>query len=198
MKVTDKMLRAALKPYIGEAQTQLIIDASVIILIILVFTLIKLPVISTVVSVLLYMLAAVIFHYGIIIRAITDKIKGDYVTEKMSIPQFYEEYSFAGDRKGHSHIRSLYPKEKDVQKYKMKATNENGEEIKLRAVMSYRRKDSVFVLYYYNNIEFLNVTYLKRSKILLCVGLTQDIEKTVTKRKKQEIEKALRHINMSI
>ena len=49
-----------------------------------------------------------------------------------------------------------------------------------------------------NEIEYLNVTYLRKSKIIICFDLIEDIDKIPNKRKRVEIEKAINYINKAI
>ena len=197
MKVTDEIVKFRIQPYIKEVSLQFIIDLIVIVLVTVVFVIAKFPAIACILVDLLYFTVAVIFHYKTLIQAISDKNKRDYVTEKISIKQFKEEYSFAGDRLGHSYIRIFYPKEMQVGKYKLKVINDKGEEKKLRAVMSLKRTLE-FIVFDKNEIEYLNVTYLRKSKIIICFDLIEDIDKIPSKRKRAEIEKAINYINKAI
>lgn len=197
MKVTDEIVKFRIQPYIKEVSLQFIIDLIVIVLVTVVFVIAKFPAIACILVDLLYFTVAVIFHYKTLIQAISDKNKRDYVTEKISIKQFKEEYSFAGDRLGHSYIRIFYPKEMQVGKYKLKVINDKGEERKLRAVMSFKRTLR-FIDFDKNEIEYLNVTYLRKSKIIICFDLIEDIDKIPSKRKRAEIEKAINYINKAI
>ena len=197
MKVTDKAVNYRIEPYTQEAVLQFIIDFIVIVLITVVFVIAQFPAFACVLVDLLYLIFAIILHYKTLIQAILDKNKRDYITEKISIKQFKEEYSFAGDRLGHSYIRLFYPKEMQVSKYKLKVINDRGEEKKLRAVMSFRRTLR-FIYFDKNEIEYLNVTYLRKSKIIICFDLIEDIDKIPNKRKRAEIEKAINYINKAI
>ncbi len=197
MKVTDKIVKFRIQPYIQEVSLQFIIDLIVSVLATVVFVVADFPVVACVLFDLLYFTVAVIFHYKTLIQAILDKSKRDFVTEKIRIKQFKEEYSFAGDRLGHSYIRIFYPKEMHVGKYKLKVINDKGEEKKLRAVMSFKRTLE-FIVFDKNEIEYLNVTYLRKSKIIICFDLIEDIDKIPSKRKRAEIEKAINYINKAI
>lgn len=197
MKVTDKIVKFRIQPYIQEVSLQFIIDLIVSVLVTVVFVVADFPVVVCVLFDLLYFTVAVIFHYKTLILAILDKSKRDFVTEKISIKQFKEEYSFAGDRLGHSYIRIFYPKEKHVGKYKLKVINDKGEEKKLRAVMSFKRTLK-FIVFDKNEIEYLKVTYLRKSKIIICFDLIEDIDKIPSKRKRAEIENAINYINKAI
>ena len=123
MTVTDKLVNFRVKPYIQEASLQFIIDTIVIIFVTVVFVIADFPVIACVFVDLIYMIAVGILHYRVLVQAIIDKNKGDYVTDIISIKQIKEEYSFAGDRLGHSNIHLFYPKEIQVGKYKLCAIN---------------------------------------------------------------------------
>ena len=183
MKVTEEIIKFRIQPYIQEAALQFIIDVIVVALVTVVFVIADFPVIACILVDLAYFIVATILHYKVLIQAIIDKNKRDYITEKISIKQFNEEYSFAGDRLGHSYIRVFYPKEMQVGKYKLKIINENGEEKKLRAVMSFKQTLK-FIVFNKNQIEYLNVTYLKKSKIIICFDLVENIDKIPSKRKK--------------
>ena len=110
MKITDKIVNYRIKPYTQEVTLQIVLDFIVVALVTVVFVIAKIPVIACVAVDLLYLIIAVIFHYKTLIQAIFDKNKRDFVTEKIRIKQFKEEYSFAGDRLGHSYIRIFYPR----------------------------------------------------------------------------------------
>ena len=84
-----------------------------------------------------------------------------------------------------------------VGKYKLKVINDKGEDKKLRAVMSLKRTLE-FVVLDKNEIDYLNVTYLRKSKIIICFDLIEDIDKIPSKRKRAEIEKAINYINKAI
>lgn len=197
MKVTDNVVNYRIGPYTQEATLQLLLDFIVVALVTVVFIIAGFPAIACILVDLLYLIIAVIFHYKTLIQAILDKNKRDYVTEKISIKQFSEEYSFAGDRLGHSYIRFFYPKKMQVGKYKLKVINDKGEEKKLRAVMSLKRTLK-FIVFDKNEIEYLNVTYLRKSKIIICFDLIEDIDKIPSKRKRAEIDKAINCINNAI
>ena len=197
MKVTDKIVKFRIQPYIQEVSLQFIIDLIVSVLVTVVFVVADFPVVVCVLFDLLYFTVAVIFHYKTLIQANSDKNKRDFVTEKISIKQFKEEYSFTGDRLGHSYIRIFYPKEMHVGKYKLKVINDKGEEKKLRSVMSFKRTLK-FIVFDKNEIEYLNVTYLRKSKIIICFDLIEDIDKIPSKRKRAEIENAINYINKAI
>jgi hypothetical protein len=197
MEATDKTVKFRIQPYIQEVSLQIIIDMIAVALVTVVFVVAEFPVIAYVLIDLVYFIVAVILHYKVLIQAIIDKNKRDYVTEKISIKQFNGEYSFAGDRLGYSYIRIFYPKEMQVGKYKLKVINDKGEEKKLRAVMSLKRTLE-FIVFDKNEIEYLNVTYLRKSKIIICFDLIEDIDKIPSKRKRVEIEKAINYINKAI
>ncbi len=197
MKASDKIIKFRIKPYIQEAILQFVIDIIVIALVTVVFIVAKFPIIAFIAVDLVYMIVALILHYRVSIQAITDKNKRDCVTETISIKQFNEERSFAGDRLGCSYLRLFYPKEMQVGKYKLKVINESGEEKKLRAVMSFKQTLN-FIVFDKNQIEYLDVTYLKKSKIIVSFDLVGDVDKIASKRKKEEVKKVINHINFSV
>ena len=103
---------------------------------------------------------------------------------------------------GHSYVRLFWPKEMDVQRYKILVTDHGEKQKKIRTVMSSYRFGKFRALNL-QQAEHLRVTYLKRSKILVYVEPAEEIVdgkrkgKAETKRK-AEIEKAIRAINRSV
>lgn len=197
MKITDKIINYRIEPYKQEATIQIVLDLIAVSFVTVVFIIANIPAVVCVFVDLLYLIIVLNFHYKTLIQAIIDKNKKDYVTEKISLKQFKEEYSFAGDRLGHSNMRFFYPKEMGIGKYKLKVITDKGEEKKLRSVMSFKRTLE-FIVFDKNEIEYLNVTYLRKSKIIICFDLIDDIDKIPSKRKRTEIEKAINYINNGI
>lgn len=194
--VNEKTINFRIEPYIKEAVLQVIVDIIVLSTTIIVLTLADFPTIICVSVGIGYFVLILLFHYRVPIQAIIDKRKKDCVIETVTIKQFMNEHSFAGDRTGHSNIRFFYPKEMQVDKYKINVQSLSGEKFKLRSVMSFRRSIEFAVLEK-QNIEHLKVTYLKRSKILVNVELVQSTNTIISKQKKI-VEKALHCINVSI
>ena len=197
IKPNDKIVDFRINPYIQEATLQIALDIIVLVIVTAVLILASFPIIAWIAVDIAYFVIALIFHYRVVILALIDKQKCDYITEKISIKQFKEEYSFAGDRLGHSNIRFFYPKEMQVQRYKVKVISGSGEENKLRTVMSLSRMLK-FAILDKQQIEYLNVTYLKRSKVIVAFDLAQDIESIASKRTKDKIKKSIHCINTSI
>ncbi len=194
--INEKIIKFRIDPYIQEALVQIILDMIVIVTLLIISIVAEFFWVLCVSVIWVYVVLALMLHYRVVIQAITDKRQGDYITEKVSIAQFSDEYSFTGDRFGNSNIRFFYPKEMSVCKHKIKIVNDRGEENKLRSVMSFKRMINFMVLDG-EEIKELKVVYLKRSKILLYVDLVEEPIKFSGKRKKR-IEKALHTINSSI
>lgn len=194
--VNEKTISFRLKPYIEEATLQIVLDILVVGVLLGVLIFAKMSLLVCISIVMGYFSIALFFHYRTLIQAIMDKYKRDYTTEVVIIKSFNYEYSFAGDRFGHSYIRFFYPKDMQVCKYKIKIIGDSGEKKKLRSVMSLNRLLE-FTMLDKQQIEYLQVTYLKRSKILLHVDLVDEPVK-ITGKKKKVIEKAIDTINMSI
>lgn len=192
-----KTVSFRIKPYVQEATLQIILDILIMAIISTVLVFAEFPLIACIAAVMGYFAIALILHYRVVIQAIIDKRKGDYITETVSINKFIHEYSFTGDRFGHGNIRFFYPKEMRVWKYKIDVINNYGDEKKLRSVMSFRRLLEFAVLDK-QKIEHLQVTYLKRSKILIDVDLAEEIDKNTSRRNKAATKKAIHFINMSI
>ncbi|MBQ8767780.1 MAG: hypothetical protein IJZ16_13370 [Clostridia bacterium] len=193
--IKEKMVRFRIEPYIYEALLQMMLDLLVLAMVLVVLTLTNFPSLVCVVVAMGYLVVALVFHYKVAIQAIIDKHAQDYTTEIVSIKSFNDEYSFSGDRLGHSNIRFFYPKDMQVRKYKITTMSDNGKEKKLRSVISFKRLLK-FMMLDKQQVEYLQVTYLKRSKILLHVDLVEETIRFTGKRKKV-IEKAIHYINMS-
>lgn len=194
--INDMTIKSKIKPYIEEATIQMLIDILVILFVSVVLIVAKMPSFVCIMIPVCYFAIALFFHYRVAIQAIVDKRKNNYTTEIISIKSIDEEYSFAGDRLGHSYIRYLYPKDMNVWKCKIKVVDKNGEQKKLRAVMS-SKQSLKFMVLETEKIEYLQITYLKRSKILLYVDLAEEPVQFTGKRKKV-IEKAIHCINTLI
>lgn len=194
--INDMTIKSKIKPYIEEATIQMLIDILVILFVSVVLIVAKMPSFVCIMIPVCYFAIALFFHYRVAIQAIVDKRKNNYTTEIISIKSIDEEYSFAGDRLGHSYIRYLYPKDMNVWKCKIKVVDKNGQQKKLRAVMS-SKQSLKFMVLETEKIEYLQITYLKRSKILLYVDLAEEPVQFTGKRKKV-IEKAIHCINALI
>lgn len=195
--VNEKTIDFRMRPYIQESGLQAGIDILVMIVSSVVLSVVAFPPAIIICIVVGYFTIAVILHYRVLIQAFIDRRKGDFITETVSVTCFKEEYSFAGDWLGQSYIHVFYPKELHVQKCIMKVVNHCDEEKKLRSVMSFRRLLNFSILDK-QQIQHVQVTYLKRSKILLWCSLIEEPDKTITQKKKRELKKVMHFINMSI
>ena len=195
--VNEKTINFRMNPYVKEAKLQAAIDIIVMVLAASVLFVAKFPLIVCISVAIGYLVLAFILHYRVLIQAYADKRKGDFITETVSIKCFAEEHSFAGNSLGHSYISAFYPKEMHVQKCRVTVVNDQGEEKKLRSVMSFRRLLQFSILDK-QQVEHLQIIYLKRSKILLWCNLIEETDKKFSKRKKEAINKATHFINMSI
>ena len=195
--INEKTIDFRIKPYAQEATLQIVLDIAVVALMIVVFAVAKFSLSICALIVFGYLAIAIALHYRVLIQALVDKHKRDLITETVSIKHFSEEYSFAGDRLGHSYICSFYPKEMQVQKYRIKVINSDGTENRLRSVMSFRRLLHFSILDK-QQIEHLQIVYLKRSKILICCNLIEVVDKNYNRKKKETIKKSVSFINKSI
>ena len=184
-------------PYIKEASIQLIIDILLIGLIVAVSLIAGFSAGICISVIVGYIIVALLLHYRIAIQALIDKRNEDYVTETVYIKEFSEEYSFIGDRTGHSYIHYFYPKDMDVQKYKIKVIDTNGEIKKIRSVMSFGRLFDFLALKNVG-IENFNITYLKSSKIIVSVEIYGDIDNVLSKQKKKSRKKGINQIIKSV
>lgn len=197
MKINEKIIKYRIEPYIQEATIQIILDILLVAIVTILMIVVKFNLIYILCFAIGYSVIAFILHYRVVIQAIIDKRKKEYITETVSVKSFVEEFSFIGDRLGHSYIRHFYPKDMQVQKKRIKVVDSNGEEKKLRSVMSFKRSFE-FVVFDKQQIEYLQVTYLKRSKILVQVELAEKLYKKTSKKDTKVIEKALHIINTSV
>ncbi|MBR4880636.1 MAG: hypothetical protein IKU19_01810 [Clostridia bacterium] len=197
--INQKSVDFKISPYLQESAMQIVVDIISTVIISVVFILADFPLIVTVLVIAGYFVMALFFHYKVTVQALTDKRKKDYVTERVSIKEFKfnEEYSFAGNRLGHSNARLTHPKEMHVCRYKISLADSNGEEIKLRSAASFKRAMQFAILDKYE-IEQLQVTYLKRSKILIRVDLADDIDKIKSRKKRDQIKKVIHTINTTV
>lgn len=197
MKINEKIIKYRIEPYIQEATIQIILDILLVAIVTILMIVVKFNLIYILCFAIGYSVIAFILHYRVVIQAIIDKRKKEYITETVSVKSFVEEFSFIGDRLGHSYIRHFYPKDMQVQKKRIKVVDSNGEGKKLRSVMSFKRSLE-FVVFDKQQIEYLQVTYLKRSKILIQVELAEKSYKKTSKKDTKVIEKALHIINTSV
>lgn len=195
--VNEKTISYRIYPYSQEAMLQAGIDILIMVFAKTVLAVAKFPFSACIAVAVGYFVIASVLHYRVLMQVFTDKRKGDYITETVSVKSFKEEFSFAGNRLGHSYICKFYPKEMHVQKHIVRVVNNHGEEKKLRAVMSVRRILQFSILDK-QQIECLQVTYLKRSKILIWCDLPEEAEKELSGKKKEAIKKAIHFINTSI
>ena len=194
--VNEKIISFRIKPYIQEATLQIIVDVLVTVLVSIVLLYVEFPLIVCIVVVACYYAMELVVYYRVVIQAIIDKRKGDYISEIVSIKKFTDEFSFAGNRTGNSYVHYFYPKEMRVGKHKIRVISNDGKEKKLRSVMSLGRLFK-FIVLGRQQINQLQVIYLKRSKILISVDIPKDIDIN-TRRKRKEaniIDKAIRFIN---
>ena len=197
MEINEKIIKYRIEPYIQEATIQVILDILLVAIVTILMIVVKFNLIYILCFAIGYSVIAFILHYRVVIQAIIDKRKKEYITETVSVKSFVEEFSFIGDRLGHSYIRHFYPKDMQVQKKRIKVVDSNGEGKKLRSVMSFKRSFE-FVVFDKQQIEYLQVTYLKRSKILVQVELAEKSYKKTSKKDTKVIEKALHIINTSV
>lgn len=195
--VNEKTISFRMKPYVQESALQAGIDIIVMVLTATVLSVVKFPLSIWISAIAGYFAIALAFHYRVLIQAFIDKRKGDYVTETISVKRFTEEYSLAGDWLGHSYIHIFYPKEMLVGKFKVKVVDNHGNEKTLRSVISFNRLLEFSILDK-QQIDQLQVVYLRRSKILIRCDLLEETDKKLSRKRKKVIEKAIRFINMSI
>ena len=196
MKKKEDFIDCFLEPYFKEVVLKIIIDIIGIGLVTAFMAAFNFPVRYFIYVFLGYGALVYIPSYRIIINALIDKHKKDYITETFCLKDYDEELSLSGEHFGYSYIHRFYPKDMHVTRYKIKVIDKDGKKKKLRSVMSYRRVHK-FWLFHEQSIN-LQITYLKRSKIIIHVELAEKIDKKTNKKDVKEIEKALHIINMSL
>ncbi len=183
--ISPKIINFRIEPYVKEASIQIVIDVIVISLLMGAMSILGFPVVGIGGS-LIYLVIAMIFHYRVLLCAIIDKRKGDYITKTVRIKGFKHEFSFAGNRGGESFIRSFYPKEEGVDRDIIYVNDEQNEKKKLRTVSSHRRRQKFTVLELCH-VEKLRITYLKRSGIIIDVDIDEDINKIKSKNARVDV-----------
>lgn len=197
MRIPERIIEFRVHPYMQEASVQIMVDTLLIALAFGVMYFAGFSLIVYLALFLIYGTVALTLHYRVAIQAIIDKRKGDYITETVNVVQFNLEFSFAGNSLGESYARLFYPREMDVHRHKIKIICNDGQKKKIRSFMSYRRVLK-FIFLDPEQKEQLQVSYLRRSKILLRVELSKELDKKTSRKKRHEIEKAIRYINSSI
>ncbi len=186
-----------MEPYAQEATLQAVVDIIIMGIALTILTLADFPFGACVAVVTSYFILTLALHYRVLFQAFVDKSKRDYITEVVRIERFAEEFSFAGDRLGHSYIRFFYPKDMQVCKYGLTVTDMQGQKKRLRSVLSLKRLLQ-FTILDKQQIEYLEVTYLKRSKILIQVSLVENMGEKSNRKIRRVINKAIHSINTSI
>ena len=138
-RLNKDIVEYRIQPYIKEASIQLILDIIIIGVVVIISLFVGFSVAICTTIIVGYIIMALLLHYRIAIQAIIDIRKGDYVTETVYLKEFDEEYSFIGDRTGHSYIQYFYPKDMHVRKMKIKVIKLDCRIMKIRSVMSFIR-----------------------------------------------------------
>ncbi len=193
----EKMIGLRIKPYVQEAILQMVLDVIITTLVLIFLNFVGFHNFISIAIVLAYFIFAFLLHYRIVLLALLDKKAQGICSEIVKIESFINEYSFAGDRFGHSNIRFFYAREMQVNKYKIKIIDSKGEVKKLRSVMSFKRSFKLATLDKYQ-IEYVMLTYLKKSSILIKVELAKELDKNISRKKREEIIKTINYINSTI
>ena len=193
--VNEKVINFRIEPYIQEITVLMIWDVLVTFILFTMFLIWKTSLFLIVSIMIAYIGWALFFHYRVVIQATIDKKKGDYVTEVVSTKKVGNEFTLATDHWGYS---LFYPKKMHVCKHKIEIINDQGEKKKLRSVMSFVRSIQFVTFDYKPRIERFQVTYLRRSKILLHVALIEEECKHIRPKERRKIDKTIHSINTSI
>jgi len=131
-----------------------------------------------------------------LILALIDTKRCDYITEIVSIKLFREELLGFRVKEFFSLKRTWF--DGNIQRYKVEVIDKNGKTKILRTMTSTRRAGSIQLLDHYYQIKDFKVIYLKRSKILITVDLAEELDKNISKKKRKPIERELSIIRNSI
>ena len=195
--VSEKIIHYRIEPYFREAALQVVIDIILVICVLGVLVVAKFPLVISVAIVIGCFVIACAHHWRVPIQALIDRRKKDFITEIVSVQQFSPERSLFGDHLGYSYVRKFYPKQMHVDRCRIKVVDDCGKEKKLRSVMSFSRQLEFAVLDR-NQVKYLQVIYLKRSKILIWCDLIEGMEKDLKRKGKDRVKKAIHTINISI
>ena len=195
VKVNKDLIDFRIKPYKQEAEVQIVIDVSANIFVWVVLIFLNFPIYVPICISAVYFSLGILLYYITLIRAITDRNKGELITERVRINIFRDDGAIAKNRAGESPLRFFYPKNESVSRHKIEVINELGEKKKLRAVMSFRRLLTLCTLKRCYQIEWVDVTYLKSSKILIWVDIPESEYKKSSKKTQRRIQKEHRLIN---
>ena len=144
----------------------------------------------------IYFIALLSTQYRMLILALIDTKRCDYITEIVSIKLFREELLGFRVKEFFSLKRTWF--DGNIQRYKVEVIDKNGKTKILRAITSTRRAGSIQLLDHYYQIKDFKVIYLKRSKILITVDLAEELDKNISKKKRKPIERELSIIRNSI
>ena len=198
IKINKDFIDFRIKPYKQEAGVQIVLDAILIIFVFVGSTLVGFPIYVPICISAVDFSLGILLYYITLIRAITDRNKGELITERVRINKSCDERTIAHNRAGESPLRFFYPKNESVSRHKIEVINELGEKKKLRAVMSFRRLLDLCTLKISYQIEWVDITYLKRSKILIWVDIPESEYKKSSKKMQRRLEKEYRFINKSV
>lgn len=144
----------------------------------------------------IYFIALLSTQYRMLILALIDMKRCDYITEIAGIKLFKEELLGVRVKEFFSLKRTWF--DENIQRYKVEVIDKNGKKKILRTITSTKRAGCIQSLDHYYQIKDFKITYLKRSKILIAVDLAEELDKNISKKEKKTIEKELRIIRNSI
>ena len=112
-------------------------------------------------------------HFRLFILSRVELMRNEYPVQQIKIEDFYVEWwnptwNISYDRFNTANlVNMVYPKEKNVERYKLLCTDKNGKKIKLRIVASAKKRDILRIII--NNFadEYIPVYYGKRTKIVV-------------------------------
>ena len=112
-------------------------------------------------------------HFRLFILSRVELMRNEYPVQQIKIEDFYVEWwnptwNISNDRFNTANlVNMVYPKEKNVERYKLLCTDKNGKKIKLRIVASAKKRDILRIII--NNFadEYIPVYYGKRTKIVV-------------------------------
>jgi hypothetical protein len=195
-------IKKAVSPYIKESKVSFIIAIAVLIL---VFAVCLFALEDKIEALLLSLCIVVVFllidyllNYQLGINAFIDAKKMNIITRKVELVDIKRELQFSG--RYESLISKFYSRDMHISRYLIICKDAEDNICKFRTTMSLERYSNFYkLLKMKGQIDKFNITYLKRSKIIIWMELTGELtSKELSKKQIEEINGFLKTINSRI
>ena len=173
MKIKRDLIKNAYKPY--NIETAICFGLDILLFIILSIALYFLMHENPMAFALIPagLLIGYFIHYRLFILSRVELMRNEYPVQQLKIEDFYVEWwnftwNISNDPFNTANlVNMVYPKEKNVERYKLVCTDKNGNKIKLRIVASAKKRDLLRKIC--NNFadKYIPVYYGKRTKIVV-------------------------------